>query len=99
VSGPARVTAAGADGFDIGATRPGSLLVRQRWTPYWTVVGGAGCVSEDEPSGWTRVEVKRPGVVRIRARFSAAGALRQQPRCADIQVNDANAISPPVASG
>jgi hypothetical protein len=98
VSGPGRVTAAGADGFDIEATRPGSLLVRQRATPYWTVVAGAACVSEDEPTGWTRVDVKRAGVVRVRARFTAAGALRQAPRCADIPVDDANAVSPPVAS-
>jgi hypothetical protein len=99
VSAPARVTAAGADGFDIEASRPGSLLVRQRATPYWTVVDGSGCVSEDEHSGWTRVDVRRPGVLRVRARFSAAGALRREPRCADIRGNDANAVSPPVASG
>jgi hypothetical protein len=99
VSGPARLTAAGADGFDIEATRPGPVIVRQRPTPYWTVVDGSACVSEDEPTGWTRVDVRRAGVVRVRARFSVAGALRRQPRCADIQENDAKAISTPVGSG
>jgi hypothetical protein len=99
VSGSARVTAAGADGFDIEATRPGSLLVRQRATPYWTVVEGSACVSEDEPTGWTRVDVRRAGVVRVRARLSTDGVLRHEPRCADIQVNDAKAVSAPVGSG
>jgi hypothetical protein len=98
VSGAARVTAAGADGFDIEATRPGSLLVRQRATPYWAVVEGAGCLSEDERTGWTRVDVRRAGVLRVRARLSAAGALRREPRCADIEENDANAVSAPVGS-
>jgi hypothetical protein len=55
-------------------------------------------VSGDDDSAWTRVDVKRAGVVRVRARLSAAGALRREPRCADIQVNDATAISPPVGS-
>jgi hypothetical protein len=94
VSGSARMTAAGADGFDIEATRPGPVIVRQRATPYWTVVDGDACVSEDEPSGWTRVDVRRAGVVRVRARVSVAGALRREPRCADVQV----AVSPPVGS-
>ncbi|HEX5618242.1 MAG TPA: hypothetical protein VFX51_07465 [Solirubrobacteraceae bacterium] len=98
VSGPGRVTAAGADGFDIEASRPGSLLVRQRATPYWTVVEGAGCVSEDEPTGWTRVDVTRAGPVKVRARLSMAGALRREPRCADIQVNDEKTVSAPVGS-
>jgi hypothetical protein len=99
VSAPARVTAAGADGFDIEASRAGSLLVRQRWTPYWTVVDGAACVSGDDDGVWTRVDVKRAGVVRVRARLSAAGVLRREPRCADIEENDAKAIAPPVGSG
>jgi hypothetical protein len=94
VSGSARLTAAGADGFDLEATRPGPVIVRQRATPYWTVVDGDACVSADEQSDWTRVDVRRAGLVRVRARFSVAGALRRQPRCADVHV----AVSPPVGS-
>jgi len=102
VSGPARLTAAGADGFDIEADRPGPLIVRQRATPYWTVVDGAACVSADEQTGWTRVDVKRAGVVRVRARLSVSGALRREPRCADVHAGrgpqDGSAVSPPVGS-
>jgi hypothetical protein len=97
VSGPARLTAAGADGFDIEASRPGPVIVRQRATPYWTVVDGAGCVSADEETGWTRVDVRRAGIVRVRARVSASGALRREPRCADAHVR-ASAVSPPIGS-
>ena len=52
------------------------MLVRQHGTPYWEVVAGDACVSED-PSGWTMVRVRRPGLIRVRARFSAVGALPQ----------------------
>ena len=81
ISGAARLTAAGADGFDLEATRPGPVLVRQHSTPYWTVAEGDGCVSKDEASGWTMVDVRRAGVLRVRARFSARGAFRREPRC------------------
>jgi hypothetical protein len=93
VSGAAHVTAAGADGFDLDASRTGPVIVRQRATPYWTVVDGDACVSADEKTGWTRVEVRRAGTVQVRARFSVAGALRRAPRCAAA----ADAVSPPVA--
>jgi hypothetical protein len=102
VSGPARLTAAGADGFDIVASRPGPLLVRQRATPYWTVVDGSGCVSADERTGWTRVDVRRAGMVRVRARLSVSGALRREPRCADTDAGRGSqrrsAVSPPIGS-
>jgi hypothetical protein len=98
VSGAARLTAAGADGFDLEATRPGPVLVRQHATPYWTVAGGDGCVSKDEASGWTLVHVRRPGMLRVRARFSARGALRREPRCAVAPGAPvpASAVNPPV---
>jgi len=102
VSGAARLTAAGADGFDLEASEPGTVIVRQHGTPYWTVADGDGCVSEDRETGWTRVDVRRAGMVRVRARFSASGALRREPRCADTTGPDAprrtSAVSPPVGS-
>jgi hypothetical protein len=99
VSGAARLTAAGADGFDLEASRPGTVIVRQHGTPYWTVADGDGCVSEDSATGWTRVDVRRAGMVRVRARFSASGALRREPRCAgpDGPLRT-SAVNPPVGS-
>jgi hypothetical protein len=102
VSGSARLTAAGADGFDIEASEPGPLIVRQRATPYWAVVDGDGCVSADEQTGWTRVDVRRAGMVRVRARISASGALRREPRCADTHAGrgprQGTAVRPPIGS-
>ena len=47
VEGPAKLVAAGADGFDLEATGTGDVLVRQHGTPYWEVAAGDACVSED----------------------------------------------------
>jgi hypothetical protein len=99
VSGPARLTTVGPSGFDLDATRPGHVLVRQHGMPHWTVTDGSGCVSEDDSSGWTVVDVRRPGVLRVRARFSAGGALRREPRCAASGAVRTGADNPPVASG
>jgi hypothetical protein len=102
VSGAARLTAAGADGFDLEATKPGPVIVRQHGTPYWTVADGDGCVSEDPATGWTRVDVRRAGMVRVRARFSASAILRRDRRCTDTTGPGApkrtSAVNPPVGS-
>jgi hypothetical protein len=104
VSGAARLTAAGADGFDLEATRAGPVIVRQHPSPYWTVAAGDGCVTADRDSDWTLVDVGRPGVVRVRARFSVKAALRQEPDCYEIGPTQgdplpASAVSPPVTGG
>jgi hypothetical protein len=72
--------------------------VRQHATPYWAIAAGDGCVAKDVASGWTRVDVRRAGVLRVRARFSARGALRREPSCtaAPGATVPASAVSPPV---
>ncbi len=93
VSGPARLTAAGANGFDLEASRPGRVIVRQHDTPYWTVVEGDGCVSKDPQTGWTAIDVHRAGTLRVRAEFSLSAALRQSSSCGPVRTS---AVSPPV---
>jgi hypothetical protein len=45
--------------------------VRYRWTPYWDVVDGEGCVERD--GDWTRVEAPDGSEVQIGVRFSLDG--------------------------
>jgi len=73
-SGPGRLTSLGNDSFTLRATSAGSILVRVRFTRYWTLARGDGCVAE-APSGWTSVRARAPGTVVVRARFSLARAL------------------------
>jgi hypothetical protein len=80
VSGPGRVTELGHDTLSLQAGAPGSLLVRVRWTPYWTVTSGAGCVQRGA-GGWTRVDVARRGPLRLRASFSLGRAFGSGRSC------------------
>jgi hypothetical protein len=76
----ARLRRIGPSSFTLEARRRGRHLVRVRWTPYWRLTSGQGCV-ERGPEGWTTVDAARPGVVRIAARFDPERIVRRGPRC------------------
>jgi len=59
--------------------RPGPVLVRVHWTPYWRLLTGTGCVSQQ--GGWTLLEAHRPGVFVLETRFSVSGFLDRLPAC------------------
>jgi hypothetical protein len=81
VSGPARLTSLGHESFSLMAATRASLLVRVRYTPYWTVTSGDGCVQRGA-GGWTRVDAARRGPLRVRASFSLGRALGAGRSCA-----------------
>ena len=68
-SGPGELTAMDDDGFTLYATRPGTFLVRVRYTPYWKVTSGLGSVRESV-GGWTQVTVDRRGEIVLDTEFS-----------------------------
>lgn len=80
LSGPGRLTSLGATGFSLDAAAAGTLDVRVRFTPYWALVAGSGCVGPG-PSGFTRVRVTGPGPVRVAARFALGRIGATTPRC------------------
>ncbi len=67
------------DGDRVALTvrRPGSALVRVRWTPYWRVDGG--CLEPRD--GWTRVTVRRPGRAVIATSLTPERLLSRGRRC------------------
>jgi hypothetical protein len=73
-SAPAAMVALSHDSFALRFARGGSSLVRIRYTRYWTLTSGSGCVRAG-PEGWTQVSAARAGVVRVAARFSISRAL------------------------
>ena len=81
VSGPARLESLGTESFAVRAQRPGDVLVRVRWTPYWQVERGFACV-ERGPQEFTRLRIRRPGLVRVRTRFAPDRIWSRGPRCA-----------------
>ena len=68
-------------GFVVEADAAGSILVRVRWTPYWSISEGTGCV-EESPTGFTRVTVPESGRLKIGVDFSPFRALSGGKRCA-----------------
>jgi hypothetical protein len=77
------------EGFIVEADAAGSILVRVRWTPYWQIAEGTGCV-EESPNGFTRVTMPEAGRLKIGVDFSPLRALSGGERCAD---------NPPATSG
>jgi hypothetical protein len=66
--------------FDLRAPRAGSYTVRARFTPFWSLAGGHGCVARG-PEGWTQVDARRPGTVRVVISFSLARVFSRGRRC------------------
>ena len=60
VDGPAELVEQTADTLTLRAWSAGTVLVRVRPSPWWTV-DGSGCVAETAEKEWVRVEVERPG--------------------------------------
>jgi hypothetical protein len=77
---PAALTQLGSDSFTLETPVAGSFSVRVRFTPYWRVAGGAGCVRR-AGGDWTRVRLPRPGSFHVIVDFSLARVFEHGPRC------------------
>jgi hypothetical protein len=78
--GGATLTHLGADSFTLAAPRPGRYPVRVRFTPYWALSHGRGCVRE-APGGWTELEASRAGILHVVIDFSLDRVFNHGPRC------------------
>jgi hypothetical protein len=77
---PAVLTRLGSDSFTLQAPRAGSYTARVRFTPYWRLAGGGGCVRR-AGGDWTRLQLARAGSFRVVIDFSLARVLGHGPRC------------------
>jgi hypothetical protein len=79
VQGAATLLALNPSSLVLRAQRPGRVLVRVRFTPYWTLGGGSGCVS---PAGeFTQLTLRRAGPVQLVTSFSLGRIGAHSPRC------------------
>ncbi len=71
-----------SDSLRVYAPRAGSYSVRVRFTPYWALASGDGCV-ERQPGAqeWTRIRARHAGSFHLVIRFSLARVLERGPRC------------------
>jgi hypothetical protein len=79
VQGPGRMTALGPNWFLLDAQTAGRLLVRVRFSPYWAITKGSGCVAP--ASGFTQLRLRHRGTVRVAIRFSLTRIGATSPRC------------------
>ena len=69
-----------SDSFTISEPHPGDTTVRIRFTPYWAILDGDGCVRQ-APGGWTEVQARRAGSVYVGIDFSLERIFNHGPRC------------------
>jgi hypothetical protein len=69
-----RMRSLGTQSFAVQVTRPGRFLVRERFTPFWKIKSGPGCVGAS--GEWTKLRVPRPGLVRVGIDFTPGRALQ-----------------------
>jgi len=85
-SGAARMIDLDPQSFTLRVRRAGPSLVRVRWSPYWAVTAGAGCVRRAPGGDWVEVRAARAGDIRVAQRFSLTRGLQRSSgdRCADL---------------
>ena len=79
---PARLVELRTDSFEVRSPVRGDFRVAIRWTPYWRVGAGSGCVTEG-PDGFTKVEFDRPGRIEVLSGFRPLARFDGRPRCGD----------------
>jgi hypothetical protein len=80
VGGVASLTALGANWMKLEARSTGTALIRIRWSPYWAVTQGSGCVAPSG-GGFTELQVRRSGPLRVAIRFSLTRIGASSRRC------------------
>jgi hypothetical protein len=78
-SGDGTLTELLPDSFRLRVDTVDPVAVRVRWSPWFRVTEGEGCVREG-PQGWTVVEAP-PGEVRVRASLSAFAVFDRDGDC------------------
>ena len=79
VDGPATLTALGPDSLTMRADRAGTSVVHVRFTPYWALSGGEGCVAPD--GQYTRVTLRTTGTVKLITSFALSRIGANSARC------------------
>ena len=77
---PTVLTQLGEDSFTLQTPRAGTFTVRVRFTPYWALASGHGCVLR-APGDWTLLRAPASGSMRVVIDFTLARVFDHGPRC------------------
>ena len=72
LDGRAQTLRVDRQGFALHVSTPADFLVRVKFTPYWSIASGSGCILRH--GDWTLARAARPGVFRVAADFSVPRA-------------------------
>ena len=64
VDGPARLVSIDGSHLVLRATGPGTIAVRERYSPGWRLTAGSGCV-RPAADGWTAIDVAAAGTLAL----------------------------------
>jgi hypothetical protein len=78
-SGPATLSQLGPNSLQLQGHATGTTDIRVRWSPYWAITQGSGCVAPS--GGFTKLTSTRPGRVHIAMRFAPNRIGASSPRC------------------
>ncbi len=79
-SPPGVLRSVSSDSLTLYAPRPGAYTVRVRFTSYWALASGRGCVAR-APGDWTEVQAHSAGSFHVVIGFSLARVFSHAPRC------------------
>jgi hypothetical protein len=77
---PSELTQLDSDSFTLRTPAAGAYLVRVRFTPYWSIASGRGCVQR-APGGWTELRTASAESAHVTIAFSLARVFGEGPRC------------------
>jgi hypothetical protein len=77
--GAATLSWLGPNWLQLQAHKAGATFIRVRWSPYWAITQGSGCVAPSR--GYTKLTTTRPGPVHIAMRFALTRIGASSPRC------------------
>lgn len=78
-TGAGRALTMGPDSLTLMVARPGRVVVRVRWTPYWRLSGVRGCVAPD--GAFTAIDASGRGRARLWISFAPARIASRARRC------------------
>lgn len=81
VDRPARISAIGADWFELRVPHAAEFELRIHFSPYWRVSAGDACLRERGP--WTVVEASRAATIHVDTDLSAAALFGRHRVCAE----------------
>jgi hypothetical protein len=66
VSGPAHLVNLAPDHLALQVVAPGVVTVRVRYTKFWSITQGSGCIAPDS-AGWTAIQAASAGRLALSA--------------------------------